>query len=78
MPYRMLRADGDQPGLRVCKDCRDQKDPYKLPARQLENYLLRFPRPDTVLTINTDDPPYGGVVYLTSFQQDAFQDEAFQ
>lgn len=44
--YTDLRADGDAPGLRVCKDCCDEKDPYKLPARQTENITLRYPRSD--------------------------------
>ena len=34
-------------GLRVCNEgCADQKDPYRLPARQTERINLRFPRPD--------------------------------
>lgn len=49
MPYTALRADGNSPGLRVCEQCCDQKDPYKLPARQTENITLKYPRPDTEL-----------------------------
>jgi len=78
MSYQKLRADGDQPGLRVCKDCRDNKDPYKLPQRPMDTYLLRFPRPDTTITVNPADPPFGGIVYAYAFQDDAFQDGAFQ
>jgi hypothetical protein len=34
-------------GLRVCNEgCADQKDPYRLPARQTERINLRFARPD--------------------------------
>ncbi len=78
MPYYKLRADGDQPGLRVCKKCRDVKDPYKLPQRPMDTYLLRFPRPDSTIGVNTDDPPFGGVVLEIAFQDNAFQDGAFQ
>lgn len=39
--------DGDSPGIRVCGvKCRDNLDPYKLPARQTEDISLRYPRPD--------------------------------
>lgn len=48
-PYLELRADGDQPGLRVCAKCWDPIDPYKLPARQPEPIALRHPRPDVPL-----------------------------
>lgn len=47
--YDELRADGNAPGLRVCKDCCDVKDPYRLPARQSEVINLRYPRPETDL-----------------------------
>lgn len=49
--YHSLSFDKDNKGLRVCEKCNDQKDPYKLPARQTENIALRHPRPDY-------DPPY--------------------
>jgi hypothetical protein len=78
MAYNKLRADGDNPALRVCRDCRDVKDPYKLPARTLENYLLRFPRPDSTLTAGVTDATAGGIVYDLCFQENAFQDGAFQ
>jgi hypothetical protein len=39
----------------VCDEgCKDQYDPYRLPARQTERITLRWPRPDTPLTV-TDD-----------------------
>ena len=47
--YMDLRADGDQPGLRVCKDCWDPIDPWKLPPRVPEPIALKHPRPDTPL-----------------------------
>ena len=78
MPYNKLRADGDNPGLRVCADCRDTLDPYKLPARKMENYLLRFPRPDSTLTAGVSDATAGGIVYDMAFQANAFQEGAFQ
>lgn len=42
-----LKADGNSPGLRVCKDCWDVKDPWRLPARKTENITVKYPRPDT-------------------------------
>jgi len=52
-----LKSDRDNPGLRVCKDCCDQKDRYKLAPRQTEDITLPFVRPDTSLT---------GFLYLTT------------
>ena len=49
--YDELRPDGNSPGLRVCKDCCDVKDPWRLPARQTENITLRYPRPDENLEV---------------------------
>jgi len=48
--YADLEPDGNSPGLRVCKKCRDVKDPYRYPARKTENISLRYPRPDSSLT----------------------------
>ena len=45
-----LGPDGDIPGLRVCKDCKDPKDRYKLPPRVTEDISLRVVRPDEKLT----------------------------
>jgi hypothetical protein len=45
--YSDISQDGNIPGLRVCNQgCSDQRDPYRLPARQPEKISLRFPRPD--------------------------------
>lgn len=44
-----LKPDRDNPGLRVCEDCNDQKDRYKLAPRQTENITLPFVRPDEKL-----------------------------
>ena len=48
-PLGELQPDPNYPGLRVCRDDRDQLDPYRLPARQTEAITLRFPRPDVPL-----------------------------
>lgn len=69
VPYRQLRADGNSPGLKVCQDpgCWDNKDPWRLPPIQPDSLVLRFPRPDTNLTIDPNDqsaqPSYPGDAY---------------
>ena len=46
-PYDDLSPDTNFPGLRVCSHgCKDNRDPYRLPARQTERIAIRFPRPD--------------------------------
>ena len=46
-PQATMQVDINFPGLQVCQEnCADQKDPYRLPARQTERINLRFPRPD--------------------------------
>lgn len=61
MEYSVLRADGNSPGLRVCGECWDRKDPWRLPRPKEKAIALRFPRPDLELTlppavmINQDD-----------------------
>ena len=52
--YQELSPDPNVPGLRVCCDCKDQLDPYRLPPRQPDAFVLRHPRPDTPLI----PPPY--------------------
>lgn len=64
-PYSKLSSDPNIPELRVCKDCKDEVDPYRLAPRQLDAFLLQHPRPDTPLT---DLPAYlldddGSVIY---------------
>lgn len=59
IPYLMLTPDGDIPGLLVCSPalrngCWDNKDPYKLPARQPDPVALRHARPDVPLTFYTN------------------------
>jgi hypothetical protein len=48
--------DPNFPGMRVCKDDKDNFDPWRLPARQTENIALRFPRPD----VSVATGPVGG------------------
>jgi hypothetical protein len=49
-----LKPDRDNPGLRVCRKCNDQKDRYKLAPRQTEDITLPFVRPEVDLTISID------------------------
>jgi len=49
-PYDELNADPNYPGLFVCDDDMDQFDPWRLPARAVENITLEYPRPDVRLT----------------------------
>jgi hypothetical protein len=52
-PLSTLGPDTNFPGLRVCdQGCKDDKDPYRLPARKTERINLRFPRPD--VSVATD------------------------
>lgn len=51
MPYQMLKPDGNSPGLRVCPEDWDPKDPWRLPPIQPDPLILRFPRPDVPLTV---------------------------
>lgn len=48
-PYSELSSDSNVPELRVCKDCKDELDPYRLPPRQPDAFILRKPRPDLPL-----------------------------
>jgi len=54
--YSVLMNDPNFAGLRVCNEgCADQKDPYRLPARQTERINLRFPRPDVSVAAIQDN-----------------------
>jgi len=63
-PLAVLQSDPNFPGLRVCDEgCKDQFDPYRLPARQTERINLRFPRPDVSVAVDPNDlttGEYGG------------------
>lgn len=50
MPVADMVRDKNSPGLRVHAHCSDEKDPYRLPARQTEKITVRFPRPDAPLS----------------------------
>jgi hypothetical protein len=45
MPYLNLMKDGNSPGLRVCQECWDMRDPYRLPPLQPDAFALQYPRP---------------------------------
>jgi hypothetical protein len=70
-PHATLGPDTNFPGLMVCaENCRDEKDPYRLPARKTERINLRFPRPDVSVAVNPNDiagtgGAYGGFVIST-------------
>jgi len=53
--YTDISEDRNIPGLRVCNEgCNDERDPYRLPARQTEKISIRFPRPDADVGENQD------------------------
>jgi len=56
VPFVTLVQDSNFPGLRVCADrgCKDELDPYRLPARKTERINLRFPRPDVSVAVDPD------------------------
>ncbi len=45
-PYRDMVSDGQYPGLRVCRECRDKKHPVETPFIAVEGIALRKPAPD--------------------------------
>lgn len=52
-PHVDLSKDPNFPGLMVCSHgCKDEFDPYRLPARKTERIAIRFPRPDTNIAVN--------------------------
>jgi len=59
--YVDLMPDPNFPGMRVCKDDKDNFDPWRLPALQTENIALRFPRPDVSIATG----PIGGQQLVT-------------
>jgi len=64
-----LGPDPNFPGLRVCEEgCKDNFDPYRLPARKTERINLRFARPDVSVATDPNNltvDPYGGIVMST-------------
>lgn len=79
--FTSLGPDTNFPGLRVCEEnCRDEKDPYRLPARKTERINLRFPRPDVSVAVNPNDilgtgGAYGGFVVSTEGNTQTPQDD---
>lgn len=61
MPLTALSADRNAPGLRVCRECNDELDPYRLPARAPEDITLVYPRPDEPIVTVPDSFPTGAV-----------------
>ena len=53
-PYKELRPDGNSPKLRVCRECRDDIDPYRLAPRQTEAVTAPAPRPDTNISVDSN------------------------
>ena len=49
-PLSELEPDPNSPGLLVCREDRDDYDPYRLPPRESEDITLPFVRPDVPLT----------------------------
>lgn len=48
-PWKDLLTDGNSPGLRVCKNCWDPKNPWRLPPIKADRISLRWSRPDVPL-----------------------------
>ena len=46
-----LSPDPNYPALMVCRDDRDEYDPYRLAPRSPDNIVLPFVRPDTNLDV---------------------------
>lgn len=55
MKITELRADGNTPALRVCVDCWDPIDPWRLPPLRPDTIALQKPRPDVYIGLNA--PP---------------------
>jgi hypothetical protein len=55
-PHADLSKDPNFPGLMVSSlGCKDQFDPYRLPARKTERITIRFPRPDANIALDPND-----------------------
>lgn len=48
-PIDELKPDPNSPGLLVCRDDRDQFDPWRLPPRQTEDISIKRARPEEPL-----------------------------
>lgn len=65
--YQELSPDPNVPELMVCGECRDEFDPYRLPARQPDAFVLSRPRPDSDLIPTSTNLDSG---YYPSFLED--------
>lgn len=55
-PHADLQKDPNFPGLMVCSyGCKDNFDPYRLPARKTERITIRFPRPDANVAVDPSE-----------------------
>lgn len=59
-PIDQLQDDPNYPGLKVCIKDIDDYDPYRLPAREPDNIILDFVRPDTPIPTPTAPPTVPG------------------
>lgn len=55
-PLAELSDDPNAPGLKVCRDDKDQYDPWRLPPRQVETITLPFYRPDESVAVPGEQP----------------------
>lgn len=55
-----LFDDPNHPGLKVCVDCMDQLDPYRLPPREADPITLPFTRPDIPIPASAVPPVVPG------------------
>lgn len=51
-----LEPDPNSPGLMVCREDRDDLDPWRLPPREVEDITLLFVRPDDQLATTSVAP----------------------
>lgn len=51
VPLVELKSDSDSPGLRVCRKCMDDPDPWRLPPRVTEKITLKNPRPEKEISV---------------------------
>lgn len=70
-PLIQFVSDGNSPGLRVCppnigNGCYDVYDPWRLPPRQLEALVSRYPRPDVTLSAPLSGIDWDSVNYWDS------------
>ncbi len=49
-----LMSDGNSPGLFVCPECRDPKDPWRLKPPTPDAISLKYPRPDVPLVMGDE------------------------